>query len=162
MIDFATWGTSIIQSYGLLGLFVVSVISNSSILVVLPGWMFIMLAASYFNPIVVAVVAALGSTLGESTSYLVGRGGHYIAAKKIKDKKKLRYLDKVEGWFKMHGFILLPIFGAGPLPMDLLGIVAGTLEYKWWKYFLGVFIGKLVKCLVLAYLGYTGYMILGP
>jgi membrane protein YqaA with SNARE-associated domain len=154
------WGEHLLQHYGLLGLFAISVVTSASVMVFTPGLMFTIIAGTLYPPIIVALVAGLGNTLGEFTSYFIGLGGNYIIEKKV-DKKKLTTLEKVEGWFKRHGFILFPIFAVGPLPMDLLGIVAGGLRYSKWKFFVGVFIGKFIKCLVLAYLGYAGISILG-
>ncbi len=156
MIDFTIWGQGLIQSYGLIGLFVICMVASASVMVILPGWAFIIAAGYFYNPLVVALVAALGSTIGEYTSYLVGRGGNYLFG------KNREWLRKIEDWFAKKGFILFPIFAAGPLPMDLLGIVAGAAKYDVWKFFAGVFIGKLIKSLVLAYMGYAGLMILGP
>jgi len=157
MVDLIGWGQGLIQSYGLLGLFFIVLITSASVIVAVPGWMFVIIAGYFYHPLAVALVAAVAGTLGEYTSYLLGRGGNYII-----EKKKIANLEKIEGWFKKYGFILFPIFAAGPLPFDILGIIAGTLKYDVWKFFLGTFIGKLIKGLVLAYMGYAGLAILGP
>jgi membrane protein YqaA with SNARE-associated domain len=154
------WGEHLMRHYGLFGLFAISLVTSASVLVYTPGTVFTIIAGSFYPPIVVALVAGLGNTLGEFTSYFIGLGGNYVIDKEA-GKKKRPTLEKVEGWFRKHGFILFPIFAAGPLPMDLLGIVAGGLKYSKLKFFIGVFIGKFIKCLVLAYVGYYGINILG-
>jgi uncharacterized membrane protein YdjX (TVP38/TMEM64 family) len=156
MVDFIAWGSGIIASYGLIGLFVMCVITASTVILYAPGWMFVILAGHFYNPFLVGLVAALGYTVGETTSYLVGRGGNYFL-----EKKKSVHLEKVQGWFKKHGFILFPLFAAGPLPVDLLGIVAGTLKYDIRKFWLGVFLGEIIKCTAYAFAGYYGFKVLG-
>jgi uncharacterized membrane protein YdjX (TVP38/TMEM64 family) len=152
MIDFVAWGNGVFYTYGLFGLFILSVIVSSSILLYMPGFLFVMLAGHYYPPLVVGLVAAVGYTLGETTSYLLGRGGNYIL-----EKKNLARLDKVEGWLNKHGFLLFAVFAAVPFfPTDLLGIVAGTLKYDLKKYWLGTFIGELIKCTAFAYIGNLG------
>lgn len=156
-MDFVTWGSGLIYSYGLVGLFLISVLTTSTVMIILPGWVLVILAGHIYNPLLVAVVAALGYTVGESSAYLVGRGGNYII-----EKKKLARLDKIKSWFKEKGFIILPIFAAVPfLPLDFVSIAAGTLKYDIKKFWLGVFIGEFVKCLAYAYIGYFGINLLG-
>lgn len=156
-MDFVSWGTSIIHSYGLIGVFLISLVSASTVMVMVPGWVLVTLAGHIYPPFLVGLVAALGYTLGETTAYFLGRGGNYII-----EKKKLASLDKIKEWFKKHGFIVLPVFAAiPPMPMDLLSFVAGTLKYDFKRFLLGVFIGELAKCMAYAYLGYYGIKILG-
>jgi membrane protein DedA with SNARE-associated domain len=42
-----------------------------------------------------------------------------------------------------------------------VSIVAGTLKYDLKKFWLGVFIGELIKCMIYAYAGFYGIKILG-
>jgi membrane protein YqaA with SNARE-associated domain len=149
MVDFVAWGNTVLTNYGLLGLFIISLVTSASMLLFTPGALFVVIAGKMYNPLIVALVAALGSTIGEYTSYFLGLGGNYIL-----EKKHVSIYERIKEWFKKHGFILFPIFAAGPLPMDLLSIVAGTLKYDVKLFFLGVFIGKFIRCLALAYLGY--------
>jgi uncharacterized membrane protein YdjX (TVP38/TMEM64 family) len=156
-MSFITWGTGLVYSYGLIGVFIIAMLSASTIMVVLPGWVLIVLAGHIYPPFLVGVVGALGYVVGETSAYLLGRGGNYII-----EKKHLARLDKIKGWFQKRGFVMLPVFAMiPPLPLDLLSVVAGTLKYDLKKFWLGVFLGELVKCMAYAYAGYYGIRILG-
>lgn len=156
-MGFLAWGSGIIYSYGLIGLFFLCVLTTSTVMVILPSWVLVMLAGHIYPPFLVGIIAALGYMVGETSAYLVGRGGNYII-----EKKKLARLDRIKGWFKKKGFVLFPIFAAIPgMPLDLLSIVAGTLRYDIRKFWLGVFLGELVKCMAYAYAGFYGISILG-
>ncbi len=155
-MDFIGWGTQLLYNYGLIGVFLISVLSASSIMVYLPGWTLIVLAGHIYNPLLVGFIAALGYTVGETTAFLFGRGGNYLI-----EKKHLAKLDKIKEWFQKHGFVMLPVFAViPPLPLDLLSFVAGTLKYDIRKFWAGVFLGELVKCLAYAYAGYYGINLL--
>jgi membrane protein YqaA with SNARE-associated domain len=92
----------------------------------------------------------LGSAIGESTGYLLGLGG-----KKILEKKYAKGIKRVKKVFEKYGsdfwIILLAVT---PLPDDVVGIICGIIKYDFKRYFLAVFIGKLILSLIVAYAGH--------
>lgn len=150
--QFSDWAYRIIQVLGYPGLFIVNLISCSSVFFPLPGYLLVFIFGGIFNPTLVAFFSSLGAAFGELTSYGAGRGGGYIF-KKTQEK----YFEKGKEWFKKKkGFWLIIIFAATPLPFDVIGILAGVLNYNLKKFILATFFGKMIMNLVLAFGGFYG------
>jgi uncharacterized membrane protein YdjX (TVP38/TMEM64 family) len=136
-----------LQGFGLLGLFVISIIGNATIILPAPVILTAFVGGAIFNPITVTLVVALGATIGELTGYLAGYGGQEIIDGEVK-------LGKVRGWMAKHGLWTLFILAAIPNPLfDLAGIIAGATRIPVYKYFVVVLLGKIIKFGVFAYLG---------
>src|SRR5919205_2658768 len=67
---FGGWGR-----YGYLGVFLVTLLANASVFIPVPYPGLVSKLATELNPIGVALVAAAGSALGETTAFFVGRAG---------------------------------------------------------------------------------------
>ncbi len=143
---------SLIRTYGYFGLFLVNLIGSSTIIFPLPSAAFVFAAGAIMNPFLVALSSAIGCVIGEFTGYYLGRGGRRVIEKKWKKQVK-----KTEKLFKKYGgFWIIILFGATPLPDDVVGIVAGTFRYPVKKFVIASFIGKLILNLILAYGGFYG------
>jgi uncharacterized membrane protein YdjX (TVP38/TMEM64 family) len=136
-----------LKSYGYLGIFLVSVLGNATIILPVPVILTAFLGGGIYNPLVVAFLTAFGATLGELTGYLAGTSGQAVIDKNPR-------LKKIESWMQKYGLWTLFVLAALPNPaFDLAGIVAGATKIPVWKYVLVVGTGKLVKFLGFAYLG---------
>jgi len=136
--------------YGYAGVFVATFLSSTTIIFPTPGVVVVVLAAAYLNPAFVALVAAVGASLGEFTGYLAGYWGKIV----IGDKYGGRYL-KAENWMKRHGSITLFLFAFFPFMIfDFAGIAAGALRFPFRKFLLACFAGRLPRCFIEAYLGW--------
>lgn len=150
--QFTPWAEEIIQTFGYLGLFFVNLLTTSTILLPLPGYILVFAFGGILNPWLVAFFSALGAALGELVSYGVGRGGRYI----LKEKHE-KYFIRGKKWFeKQRGFLIIIIFAATPLPFDVVGILSGVLRYNIKRFVLATFIGKLIASLALAFAGFYG------
>jgi membrane protein DedA with SNARE-associated domain len=70
----------------------------------------------------------------------------------------LGWYEKAEGWLKRYGSFAVFLFALLPiLIFDLLGIVAGSFRYPLWKFILACWAGRLIRCLVEAYLGWGAF-----
>ena len=83
-LSFFGWSQQIIERFGYLGIFFINLISSSTILFPIPGYIFIFIFGGILNPAFVALFSSLGAALGELTAYGVGRGGGYILKKSQK------------------------------------------------------------------------------
>lgn len=152
LVQFSEWAYRIIQIFGYPGLFLVNLISCSSIFFPLPGYILVFIFGGILNPFLVAIFSSLGSALGEITAYGVGRGGGYILK-----RKQEKYFEKGKEWFKKQkGFWLIIIFAATPLPFDIIGILSGVLNYNLKKFILAAFFGKMIMNSALAFGGFYG------
>lgn len=142
-----------LHSYGWLAyllVFVVSMLSSATIFVPAPGIAFVLAAATVWEPSLVAIAAGLGDAIGEMTSYWTG----YLGEKIIVDEHLPAY-QKAVSWMNKYG--TWAIFGIALVPIvlfDLVGLAAGALKIRWWKFFLAACGGKLPRAFLVAYIGH--------
>lgn len=141
------------SGFGYLGVFIVNFVSNATVLLPLPGIASVFFAGAILSPILVGIVASIGSTLGELFSFFLGFGGRAL----IKSfEKKNHWLVDIEAMFHRAGFITILIFSILPLPFfDFIGLLAGAFNYPVWRFIGATFLGRLLRNLVIAFTGAT-------
>ena len=140
-------------NYGYLGAFLISLISSATIILPVPGMLLIFALGAAFNPVLVGLTAAFGGTLGEITGFILGYSG-----RRILPGNKI-YI-RAEKWLKKWGTMTIFIFSlVPPLPIDIIGIVAGTLRFPLWKFLLACFLGKALLYTGMAFAGAWGWEI---
>jgi membrane protein YqaA with SNARE-associated domain len=140
-----------LQDYGYIGIFLLSIAANATIIIPIPGVAFTTAMGAIFNPIGVAIAAGLGASLGELTGYLAGFSGQGVA-----ERSKL--YSRLTIWMKAHqnlsyGAIFLLAFIPNPV-FDMAGMASGALKLPIWKFLLACAAGKILKMLLFAYAGY--------
>lgn len=136
-----------LQALGYPGLFILTLLSNASILIPVPGWVATSVMASILNPFLVALVAAVAAALGEMSGYLLGFSGQGVA-------EKSKWYERLEMYMHRWGAATVFVLGVIPLPLiDLGGVIAGVMRMPVLKFLFWCGLGKLVKFLVLAYAG---------
>jgi uncharacterized membrane protein YdjX (TVP38/TMEM64 family) len=136
-----------VGNYGYIGMFLIAVIGNATIVLPVPTIVTAFAGGSVFNPIAVGVISAVGATIGELTGYIAGRSGTAIV-------ENQDVYDRFERWMDRYGLFALFILAAIPNPLfDVAGIIAGLSKMKVSTYLIVVCAGKIVKFLAIAYLG---------
>lgn len=136
-----------LAGYGYLGIFLISILGNATIVIPAPVILTAFVGGSIFNPFLVGVITALGATIGELTGYLAGIGG------KVFIKENTKY-QKIKSWVQKRGFLTIFTLAAIPNPLfDLAGIASGISGFPLWKFLLATFLGKTLKFLIVALLG---------
>ncbi len=136
-----------LEALGYPGIFLVSLLSNATIFVPLPGVMFTSAMAVVFNPFWVAIASGAGASLGELSGYLAGFSGQPVLEKSDKYLKLKSWMQRNQNWtIFLLALIPNPLF-------DMAGFIAGASRMPVWKFFLFCLLGKLAKMLVFAYLG---------
>lgn len=143
-----------LKDYGLIGLFVGSIISNASIFLVVPIDAVVFVLGEVYHPIVLGLVVGIGAAIGELTAYILGLGGHKVL-KKI-ESLPLDELVDVVSQIEKKGFIFIIFAAFTPFPFDLVGIACGLIRYDIFKFFVASFIGKFFRFFVIAYAGIFG------
>ena len=134
-----------LQEYGYVGVFIISMLSTATIFIPTPGWAAVIALGSVLNPYIVGIVAGLGSGIGELTGYMVGNGARILSKKELKEQKEL--IKKYGSWvIFVLAFIPNPLF-------DAAGLVAGALKINMWKFLLATISGRIIRFILLAYLG---------
>ena len=144
---------SLVNSYGLIGIFVASLIANATLFLPLPIDAIILLIAptKIFNPFLIALFAALGAAIGESTGYFIGSGGRHVVEKKY--HKHLDKIDDISDKVSKWGFGFIVLMSFIPWFFDLISVIAGMLEYDLKKFYPAVFIGRFCRYSILAFFG---------
>jgi membrane protein DedA with SNARE-associated domain len=110
-------------------------------------------AGALANPLLVGIVAGIAAAIGELTTYFIGLGGEKVISKK---KKEGRHYKRATELFDKWGFGAVVIFAFTPLPMDLIGLIAGGLKYDVRRFFAAALIGKIPRNILVAYIGAIG------
>jgi membrane protein YqaA with SNARE-associated domain len=128
---------------------VTSFIFNLTIMVPVPLATAIMIAASqYWNPVVIALFAAIGGTLGEISGYYAGYFGKSWAT-----MDNLPGYKRVQVWIHKYGALAISFLAFQPvIPFDIGGFIAGCARMPLLKFLLFLFIGKFPKYLIICYI----------
>lgn len=136
-----------LRAFGYPGIFLVSILSNATLILPVPGVIFTSAMGAVFNPLLVALAAGTGATLGEITGYMAGFSGQAVIENR-------QWYERVTGWMKRYGDVVILGLAFVPNPVfDIAGMVAGALRMPLWRYFIFSWIGKVGKMLLFAYGG---------
>ncbi len=135
------------QHFAYPGAFLIMLFSNATIILPVPGLLFIFGLGSSLNPFLVGLVAGAGGALGEMTGYLAGYGSSALI-----DNFKL--YKRIEGWMRRHGLLTIAVLAAVPNPaFDTAGLAAGALRMRWWHFLSAAWFGKTIQAVLIAYAG---------
>ncbi len=135
-------------SLGYLGIFVLTMLSSATIILPSPALGAAMLGGAVLNPWLVGLLAGIAAGLGETTGYMAGYSGSTLAGRSS-------LYPRIERWVQRRGYLAVFILAAVPSPLiDLAGIAAGTLRMRYRTYILACIIGKTVRFIPVAWLGY--------
>ncbi len=98
-----------------------------------------------------ATMTTIGSVLGCTVLYWVGRRGGNALLKKRFDPKKVA---KVRGWYDRYGLlaVIIPSILPPPTPFKLFVISAGVFEIPVWRFVLAVAVGRSFRYFLEGYL----------
>jgi uncharacterized membrane protein YdjX (TVP38/TMEM64 family) len=137
-----------LEGYGYLGVFVVSLVLNGTVLLPVGNMALIAsLGATLQSPLLVGLAGGVGAGIGEMTGYLLGRSGRGLI------DNRGRMYTRVEGWVKRWGWLAVFILSVFPLVFDVVGIIAGVLRMPIWRFFLACWLGRTISYIAAAYLG---------
>lgn len=136
------------RGLGLLGVFLLNLLGSATIFLPAPAFISVGISATQTHPLLVALAASLGSTIGESATFLFG-----FSTSQFFDFRKHKKIYKFTNMLlhKWGGvFILLFSFVPNPI-FDGLGILAGITGFPIKKFLLLTFIGRLLRNILIAY-----------
>jgi membrane protein DedA with SNARE-associated domain len=137
-----------LEPLGYVGVFLVSLIGNATIILPAPVLVFVFAAgATLPNPLVVGLAAGVGSTIGELTGYLAGFGSSAFVEHNKAYVKVKAWVEKYGGWaIGLLAFLPNPLF-------DFAGFAAGAMAMRLRWFLFATFIGKVLKTTLVAYAG---------
>jgi membrane protein DedA with SNARE-associated domain len=158
--------TDAVARFGLLGVLIVAFVAGSTFSITaipVPYWMFVFTLPGMIEdqwgilaPVWVGLMAALGASLGQLLTFMIGYGSRSLS-EKVSSKINARFYDRAIDWAERHGslavFVMSAVFNPLHLPMT---IAIAALRYPPHKFFLFCFLGTAVKSLAIAFAGYYG------
>jgi len=114
--------------YGYPGVFALNVAGS--------GILLIPTLSTKFNLILLVITCGLGNMLNTSVNYLVGSSGKSFLL-------KFSFMEIVKKWMKKFEVIAIYLLAIAPLPLDVNGILSGSLGVSYKKYILINFLGKI-------------------
>lgn len=140
------------EGLGYFGLFAFNVLANATVFVPLPAFISVFVSGAIWNPVLVGLVSGIGSAIGELVGFFLGYGGRGIINNLY--GKKSQWVKRIEKWFQRSGFLTILFASAFPDPIfDLVGILAGTMNYSIIKFFLATIIGRSIRNIIIAWSG---------
>src|SRR5271168_2781239 len=142
-------------SFGIFGVFLVSIVDSSFVPLPLPGItdiMIIVLAARHNNWLLLVVIATAGSALGGYFSYQIGQsGGMAFIEKRI----PARIFKRVCDWMEDHAIlsVALPAILPPPMPLSPFVLAAGALKMSKKKFLTTFTISRCLRHAIAAWLG---------
>ena len=129
------------------GIFLLSILTNATLILPLPGVVFTSAMGAVFNPFWVAIAAGTGAALGETTGYLAGLSGQIIV-----DQRE--WYETLISWMRKYGNLTILVMAIVPNPFfDLAGMAAGMLKLPFSRFLIWCCLGKIIKMLLFAYTG---------
>jgi membrane protein DedA with SNARE-associated domain len=158
--------TDYVVRFGLVGVLIVAFIAGSTFSVTaipVPYWLVVLtlpgiLAPQWgiLSPVWVALMAALGASLGQLITFMIGYGGRGIS-ERITSKFSSRFYDRAMNWARRHGSWAVFLMSAAVNPLHLpMTIAIAALGYPPHKFFIFCFLGVALKSLIIAFCGYFG------
>jgi membrane protein YqaA with SNARE-associated domain len=142
--------------FGMLGVFLVSIVDSSFVPLPLPGItdiMIVVLAAQHTNLFLLIGLATVGSALGGFFSYQVGHhGGMAFLEKRVPP----RIFKRVTRWMEEHAIlsVALPAILPPPMPLSPFVLAAGALNMSRNKFLSTFTISRALRHGIAAWLGF--------
>ena len=133
-----------------LGVFLITLLANATTIVPTPYIPIVAcIAAQSDNLPLLVVAAALGSALGESVAFFIGRSGQTI----LEETRLYTWVHR-QLQHPWRAFAVLFLFSAPPNPFfDVAGLTAGMLGLPYWMFFTAVFLSRMIRFVLIALAG---------
>jgi len=159
VMAYTVGGVKLVERFGYIGVFAFAIIGSASMFIPVPGaaagiTLGLLLSPIPYvplpQPIVVGVIVAAGSAIGELTGYSTGVGGRAV----IGNSRAGRILVTL---MRRHGTLTVFCVAAAPNPfIDVGGIAAGVAGMTMRRFMAVMFIGKCVNYITIAYIASSG------
>lgn len=142
------WAQAFVIQYGLIGTFIISIFE--SFIFPIPTVIFVAPVAAFgVNPLIIALVATIGSVIGAVIGYILG----YYFGRKAADKLFKKYMGGIEKWFDKYGMWAVFIAAFTPIPFKVFTWTSGIFKLNFKKFLIVCIIGRLLLFILAAYIG---------
>ncbi|MCS7095968.1 MAG: VTT domain-containing protein [Candidatus Bathyarchaeota archaeon] len=139
-----------IMEYGLVGIFLATILAGTVVPVGSPA--LVVAAASFgVHPLLLAIVATAGFTVGMTINYALAYGlGRPFVLKKL----GMERLEEISALWNHWGWVIYTLFGIIPvLPVEFLALFCGLIKARFSRFLILSFIPRLIVFALLAYFG---------
>jgi len=127
---------------------------NSAMILIPTPWPAYTLAMSIvLNPLLVGIIGGLAAATGEMIGYFLGCKGRSII-------KEGRMYKRMQSMTAKHGDRAIFFFAVLPIPFDIAGVWAGTVNYPVVRFFISVAAAKIVRITIIATTAHYGINLL--
>jgi membrane protein YqaA with SNARE-associated domain len=155
-------------NFGLIGVFLANIASTATLFIPVPGLTaaaqaLIVDQGEKSNPLLVGVMGGAGMAVGEITAYYAGMmASHVMQGRELSGPRWFRRAaewtaDRIH-WLLRRGWAMVTLFVLAAIPnplFEVAGITAGSVRMRFWTFFTSVTAGKILRGIVLAYVGHT-------
>lgn len=135
------------SAFGYLGIFVVTFVANATIIVPVPYLGVVARLAQSLGFGGVILAGALGSALGESVAFFVGRAGRET----VNDTRFFRWVQR-QMRHPWRAFLALFLLAAPLNPaFDVAGITAGAMGVPYPLFLTAVFLGRIIRMALIVF-----------
>lgn len=134
LVVFVTFKPAPFLKFGYWGVYVFNLVG--------PGTLLIPSLSRYMNVFWLAVISAAGMTTNDSISWLAGKSGDVVLPRSKRIERLEKTVSSYGPWFFYAWSVL-------PLPYDIIGLVAGYLEFSYKSFAIPSFLGKLTRFILL-------------
>ena len=158
---------------GYAGVFVANLASTVTVFIPVPGLtalgqVLILDQGKVHNPVLVGLAGGSGMAVGEITAYIAGMyGGEMAAGHTIPGPRwTRRFVERAISLIDrlMHSFGMLTLFVLSVIPnpiFEVAGLTAGAVRMPFGRFMGPVFAGKVLRGIILAFLGAHSVSVLG-
>jgi len=145
---------AVFAGFGYSSVFLLSFLSNATIVFPAPSLTFVFAMGSVLNPVSIGLAAGVGEALGELTGFMAGYGGQPVI-------ERYDLYQRFCGYMERYGLVAIFILSIIPNPFfDLAGMAAGALRLPVWQFLIACWLGKTCKTIAIAFLGANSIHIL--
>ena len=161
------------KGLGYAGIFLANLASTATVFIPVPGLTaagqaLIVSGGKNLSPIPVGILGGAGMALGEVTAYAAGAVGREFAEGRHVGgpswfRRAVESTTRGIGWLMVHyGMLTLFVLSAIPNPLfEVAGLTAGSVRMNFWRFMSSVAAGKILRGLILAFLGAYSLHFLG-
>ena len=146
----------VLQAYGYIGAFLISVLGSLIPFLPVPYLIPIVLMSKTLDPLLLGILAGIGGAIGKLTSYGLGRFGRRLL--KEERRKKMTALGRAIG---KYGALAVFLFALTPLPDDIIYIPIGLAGFDLIKFMFANALGKIILSWIVAYGGRLYFDLVG-
>ncbi len=152
--------SGLISQYGIIGVFIVSLLGNAIPYSTIPYLIFIILYSGTIQDpltnLLITIMGGLGAAIGKVIVYYFGVGIRRLIPENM--KKNMEVFIRIS---RQSVFLAVFLFAALPLPDDILYVPLGAMRYDLTKFFIALLAGKIVITGTAVYFGYTVSWLIG-